>query len=50
MSPKPIITVKEAKKLLGVNAKNIADTEIEQFVILLAEIAATYIQEKSFQN
>jgi hypothetical protein len=45
----PIITVKEAKKLLGVASRNIPDDEIERFVVLLEEIASSFIQEKSFQ-
>jgi len=49
IAPQPIITVKEAKKLLGIASKNIPDDEIERFIVLLEEIASSFIQEKSFQ-
>lgn len=48
-APQPIISIKEARKLLGVASKNIPDADIERFTVLLEEIASTYIQEKSFQ-
>lgn len=48
-APQPIITVKEARKLLGVASKNIPDADIERFTVLLEEIASTFVQEKSFQ-
>ncbi|CAN5715227.1 hypothetical protein BH23PAT2_BH23PAT2_04180 [soil metagenome] len=49
IASQPIITVKEARKLLGIASKNVPDAELERVIVLLEEIASTFIQEKSFQ-
>ena len=43
----PVITVKEARKLLGNLFKDIPDGEIERIIIHLSAIASNYIQFKS---
>ena len=41
---KPVITVKEARKLLGKDAETISDVEIEELILNLEEIARWYIR------
>ena len=45
-SYKPSISIKSARKLLGVNAKNLSDKEIEQIVYSLELVAETIIRNK----
>lgn len=44
MQPDPIITVKEARKLLGTEFKQFSDDEIERLIVLLESIARETIR------
>ncbi len=43
---KPIITIKEARKLLGKDFKHLSDDQIENIVVLLGTIAEDNIVDK----
>jgi hypothetical protein len=42
--PKLIITVKEARKLLGVDAKELSDSQVEEEIVRLTSIAEEFLQ------
>jgi len=41
---KPIITVKEARKILGADARNLSDDQIEVQIALLSSLAHNFLQ------
>ncbi len=41
--PKPIITVKEARKLIGTEANGLTDSEVLQIIQELTQLADIYI-------
>jgi hypothetical protein len=44
MSPESVISVKEARKLLGKSYNNFTDSEVEQIVALLNVVAVECVQ------
>ncbi|MGD0284153.1 MAG: hypothetical protein ABSB12_00960 [Candidatus Saccharimonadales bacterium] len=47
MTPTPVISVKEARKLLGKSYRTFSDSEVEQIVVLLNVVATEAVQSKS---
>lgn len=45
-----IITVKEARKLLGKDAKSLSDTQIQEIVITLQVMARKYLDNSGSNN
>jgi hypothetical protein len=43
---KPLITVKEARKLLGADARGMSDDQIEELILLLTSTAEDFLQDK----
>lgn len=43
---KPLITVKEARKLLGADARSLSNDQIEELIALLTSIADDFLQDK----
>lgn len=50
MSDKPIITIKEARRLLGKDAKNLNDVEVMEIVKNLHDLAKDYLRNKSVKR
>lgn len=48
--PRLIISVKEARKLLGMNAATLTDDQVEQFIITLTDIASVSLQKYGSKN
>lgn len=44
MPAKPLITVKEARKLLGNEAKRLTDKEVEQFIVEQSFVASIIVK------
>lgn len=49
-SKRPVITIKEARRLLGKDAKNLTDTEIMDIVNNLRILAINYIYNKNVKK
>ena len=45
MKELPIISVKEARKLLGKEAQCMDDEQVMQFVMLLTDVAKAYLEQ-----
>lgn len=45
-TPKPIITVSEARKLLGKDGKKMSDEQVEKLISDFAAIAKLYIEDQ----
>ena len=50
VKPRPIITVKEARRLLGKDSKGLNDIEVMEVVNNLREFAALYIKRKDVKK
>lgn len=50
MSKRPIITIKEARRLLGKDAKSLNDVEVMEVVNYLHELAIEYFRNKSVKT
>ena len=46
MKDKPIITVKEARRLLGKDAKGLDDDQIMDMILLMSDTARAYLKKK----
>ena len=40
-----VISVKEARKLLGKSAKNMADSQIAELIVTLTSVASDFLQD-----
>lgn len=47
---RPIVTVREARRLLGKDSKSLNDVEVMEVVNLLREMAKTYLSKKSVKK
>jgi hypothetical protein len=47
LAPKPIITISEARKLLGKDGKYLSDEQVTELVKEFSTIAKFYIKEQS---
>lgn len=41
---KPLITVKEARKILGADAKLLNDDQVKEMIVLLTDMAEQFLQ------
>lgn len=50
MKDLPVISVKEARKLLGKEAQGMDDDQVLEIVVLLTEVARAYLRKKSVKK
>lgn len=50
MKFRPIISVKEARKLLGKSAKELTDDQIQEVINDLSQFAKTHLKKKSVKK
>jgi hypothetical protein len=49
MKELPIISVKEARKLLGKEAQDMDDEQVMQVVLLLTDVAKAYLEQNTIK-
>lgn len=49
-SSKPIISAKEARKLLGKDAERLSDDEVADIIITLTALASAFLRRPRFAN
>jgi len=47
MPPKPVITIKEVRKILGRDCNSLSDTQIEEIINTLSLMARRYLRKTS---
>jgi len=47
MRDKPPISIKEARRLLGKDAKGLDDNQIMEIILLMSDMAKSYLKKKS---
>ena len=50
MLQRPIISIKEARKLLGKEAQDLTDDEVWDMILLIMELAKTYLKKKNVKK
>ena len=50
MKDRPIISIKEARKLLGVEAQGLNDVEVMGIILLMSDMAKSYLKKKSVKK
>lgn len=50
MQTKPLITVQEARKLLGIDSKPLSDTQVQEIINTLSDMAHAYLENSGSNN